>query len=222
MSLEIVPYKLGRKQGFRTQLNGIPFSRKPVELQRAIQQAEALERSNELNKVEAYSLSETDIQKMIPTLKIISYPDLLHANSIDEVLDPKGRLMLLYLTENRNTGHWVCLLKYRNSKIIEYFDPYGNYRPDGEGKWLSKQKLKELDQGTKKLTQLLNSCSYEIKSNAYPFQKDGINMNTCGRHCTTRLYFKHLKLPQYIKLVKSSGLSADEFVSGFTFGLIGK
>ena len=34
----IVPYK----SGFRAELNGIPFSRKPVELDRAIQQAEAL------------------------------------------------------------------------------------------------------------------------------------------------------------------------------------
>jgi len=79
-----------------------------------------------------------------------------------------------------------------------------------------------LGQGTKKLTELLEHCPYELKSNAYPFQKDGTNVNTCGRHCTTRLYFKHLKLPQYIKLVKSSGLSADEFVSGFTYNLIGK
>jgi hypothetical protein len=120
MDLFIVPYKLGKKQGFRAVLNGIPFSRKPVELERAIQQAEALE--NRMPEIESYSLSETDIQKMIPTLKIIPYPDLLKAQRIDDVLDPKGRLMLLYLTENENTGHWVCLLKYRNSNIIEYFD----------------------------------------------------------------------------------------------------
>jgi hypothetical protein len=220
MDLLIVPYKLGKKQGYRTQLKGIPFSRKPVELQRAIQQAEALK--NKMPEIESYSLSETDIQKMIPTLKIVPYPELLNANKIDDVLDPKGRLMLLYLTEDHNTGHWVCLLKYRDSNIIEYFDPYGNYRPDGESKWLSPKKLKEFGQSTKKLTKLLEESPYEIKSNAYPFQKDKMNMNTCGRHCTTRLYFKHLMLPEYIKLVESTGLEPDNFVSAFTYNLIGK
>ena len=220
MDVLIVPYKLGKKQGYRTELKGIPFSRKPVELERAIQQAEALE--HKMPQIESYSLSETDIQKMIPTLKIIPYPDLLKAQKIDDVLDEKGRLMLLYLTENQNTGHWVTLLKYRNSNIIEYFDPYGNYRPDGESKWLTPQKLKELGQATKKLTQLLNESPYEIKSNAFPFQKDKMNMNTCGRHCTTRLYFKHLRLPEYIKLVESTGLPPDTFVSAFTYNLIGK
>jgi len=220
MDLLIVPYKLGKKQGYRTQLKGIPFSRKPVELERAIQQAEAL--GGKMPEVESYSLSESDIQKMIPTLKIIPYTNLLNANKIDDVLDEKGRLMLLYLTENKNTGHWVCLLKYRNSNIIEYFDPYGNYRPDGESKWLTKEKLKELGQASKKLTQLLDESPYEIKSNAFPFQSDKINMNTCGRHCTTRLYFKHLRLPEYIKLVESTGLQPDKFVSAFTYNLIGK
>ena len=219
MDLLIVPYKLGKKQGYRTQLKGIPFSRKPVELQRAIQQAEDLK---EMPEIESYSLSESDIQKMIPTLKIVPYTDLHNAQTIDDVLDEKGRLMLLYLTEDHNTGHWVCLLKYRNSNIIEYFDPYGNYKPDGESKWLSPKKLKELGQATKKLTQLLQESPYEVKSNAYPFQKDKLNINTCGRHCTTRLYFKHLRLPEYIKLVESTGLEPDKFVSAFTYNLIGK
>lgn len=222
MDLLIVPYKLGRKQGYRTQLNGIPFSRKPVELQRAIQQAEALKLKKKMPQVESYSLSETDIQRMIPSLKILPYPDLLKARTIDDVLDQKGRLMLLYLTESEMSGHWVCLLKYRNSNIIEYFDPYGNYKPDGESKWLTPEKLKQLGQSTKKLTQLLNASPYEIKSNAFPFQSEQMNMNTCGRHCTTRLYFKHLRLPEYIALVESSGLNPDTFVSAFTYNLINR
>ena len=181
MELLIVPYKLGKKQGYRTTLNGIPFSRKPVELQRAIQQAEALEKNGGMEEAIGYALSETDIQKMIPTLKIISYPELLKANSIDDVLDEKGRLMLLYLTESEMMGHWVCLLNYRNSNIIEYFDPYGNYKPDGEAKWLTKEKLKKFGQSSKKLTQLLNNSKYIVKSNAYPFQGENVNVNTCGR-----------------------------------------
>lgn len=221
--VKIVPYNLEGKGGYRTEVNGIPMSRKPVELQRAIQQAEALHRSKKMKDVSSYSLSDSDIQKMIPTLKIVSYPTLLESNSIDDVLDDKGRLMLLYLTEDSMTGHWVCLLKLRNSNIIEYFDPYGNYEPDDESEWVKdKSMLKEFKENTKHLTKLLKNSDYEIKSNAYPFQKEQMNMNTCGRHCTTRLYFKHLDLPKYIELVQSSGLEPDDFVSAFTFNLIGK
>jgi len=220
--MEIVPYKLGKLQGYRTHLNGVPLSRKPVEIERAVQQYEALQKNKTAEEVKGYPLSESDIKKMIPTLKIISYPELLKANHIDQVLDEKGRLMLLYLTESEMMGHWVCLLKRRGTKIIEYFDPYGNYRPDGESKWLTPQKLKELKQNTFHLSKLLDSSPYRILSNAYPFQQDKSDMNTCGRHCTTRLYLKHLSLPQYIKFIKSSGLKPDDFVSGFTYNLIGK
>lgn len=218
----IIPYTLDERKGYRTVLNGIPFSRKPVELERAIQQAEAIEQNGNKEEIEGYPLSETDIQKMIPTLKIVSYKDLHNARTIDDVLDDKGRLMLLYLTESEMSGHWVCLLNYRDSNILEYFDPYGNYKPDGESKWLTPTKLKQLGQSSKKLTQLLNASQYEVKSNAFPFQTDRFNMNTCGRHCTTRLYFKNLKLPEYIKLVQSTGLTPDDFVCAFTYNLIRK
>ena len=222
MVLQIVPYKLGGRKGFRTELNGIPFSRKPVELERAIQQADALDNAGKMEVVTEYALGEDDIKKMIPNLNVISYPELLEAETIDDVLDQKGRLILLYLTTDQSTGHWVCLLKLRNANIIEYFDPYGNYKPDGEAKWISTEKQKEFGQYSKKLTQLLDESPYEIKSNAYPFQKDKTNINTCGRHCVTRLYFKHLDLPGYIKLVESTGIPADDFVSAFTYNLIGK
>jgi hypothetical protein len=220
--VKIVPYTLEGKGGYRAVINGIPMSRKPVELERAIQQAEALKKSKKMKNVEEYALSDSDIKKMIPTLKVVSYPELLEASSIDDILDEKGRLMLLYLTEDQMTGHWVCLLKLRDKDIIEYFDPYGNYRPDEESEWVEDSKLKEFRQNTKHLTKLLKNSPYEVKSNAYKFQKDKMNMNTCGRHCTTRLYFKHLDLPKYIDLVESTGLQPDDFVSAFTFNLIGK
>jgi len=48
------------------------------------------------------------MKKMIPTLKVVTYTELLNANSLDDILDEKGRLMLLYLTESAMQGHWVC------------------------------------------------------------------------------------------------------------------
>jgi len=222
MSLHIKEFKLGRKHGVRTYLNGTPLSRKPISVEMAVRQAEAIRHGGRKEEVQEYALGEDDVRKMIPDLKILSYPQLLKATSIEQVLDKKGRLLLLYLTQDQNTGHWVCLLKRRNTDFIEYFDPYGNYRPDGEAKWNTAEQQREFQQSTKHLSRLLENSPYEVKSNAYHFQSDKQDVNTCGRHCVTRLYFKHLPLPDYIKLVEDSGVSPDDFVSGFTYNLIGK
>lgn len=221
-ALRIQPYALDGQKGFRAYLNGTPLSRKPVEVERAVQQADALRKGGKAKDIKAYPLTESDMRKVIPTLGIKSYTDLMDADTIDDVLDEKGRLMLLYLTEDESTGHWVCLLKLRNEPIIEYFDPYGNYKPDGEKKWLSLAKQREFGEDTDKLTKLLKNSPYTVKSNAIAFQKEESDNNTCGRHCLCRLYLKHLDLPQYAELVESSGVPADDFVSGFTYNLIGK
>jgi len=220
--LLIRPYKTG----FRTYLHGTALSRKPVELERAVQQADALRRKGRAKDIQAYPLTDTDMRTVIPTLKILAYPELLRATSIDEVLDEKGRLMLLYLTENEHTGHWVCLLKLRGTNIVEYFDPYGGFKPDGEARWLDTKSLEQFGQATKHLSHLLNTSPYDIKSNAVPFQSEERNMNTCGRHCLCRLYLKHLTLPEYARMVqkacKDGDMTPDDFVSGFTYYLIGK
>ena len=188
----------------------------------ALKQAEALHKQGKAEEIKAYSLSDKDMKKIIPTLKVVSYPELLHATHIDQILDHKGRLMLLYLTENQNTGHWVCLLKRRGTKVLEYFDPYGNYGPDGESEWLTPQELEEFGQDTFHLSKLIKASPYKLVVNKTKFQKDKRDINTCGRHCLTRLYLKHLSLPQYTKLIKGSGISPDDFVSGFTYYLIGQ
>jgi hypothetical protein len=211
LDIAICPYELQKQRGFRTYVGGKAVSRKP-----------ALLAGGRAEDIKSYPLSDSDMKKVIPTLRVISYPDLLKANSLDQVLDEKGRLMLLYLTENENTGHWVCLLKRRGTNTIEFFDPYGNYGPDGESKWLTPDELEEFGQDTKHLSKLVRNSPYKLVINKTKFQKDRADNNTCGRHCLTRLYMKHLSLPDYTKLVKSTGLTPDDFVSGFTFNLIGK
>jgi hypothetical protein len=220
--IQIKEYVLRGKGGYRVHVDDIPLSRKPVDIEMAIKQARAMEGAGTLAKANGYAISEEDAQKMIPTLKILTYPDLLNKTTIDEVLDEKGRLLLLYLTRSRTNGHWVCLLKRRGTKVVEYFDPYGGYKPDGESKWLTQSQLREFGQASKHLTYLLQNSPYKVLSNHFHFQKEAGDMNTCGRHCLTRLYFKHLSLPKYVKLVKSTGLDPDDFVTGFTYNLIGK
>jgi hypothetical protein len=209
----IKPYK----NGFRAYTaSGVPVSRKCVTLERAIQQKHALIPENK--DLRGYSLSNFDINKMIPTLKIISYPDLLKYKTIDQALDEKGRLMILYLTQDEYTGHWICLLKRGNK--IEFFDPYGNLKPDDQSDWVSKKKLAEFDQDTHYLTKLLKESGYKIVYNKFPFQSESRDISTCGRHCATRLYFKHLSLPEYTQMILDSGINPDDFVTNFTYKLI--
>ena len=224
MSVQISPYELKKERlsGYRTYVGGKAVSRKPVPLSMAVKQAKALLAGGKAEDIKSYALSDADMKKVIPTLKIISYPEMLKAKSIDDVLDEKGRLMLLYLTEDQNTGHWVCLLKRRNQPVLEYFDPYGGYGPDGESEWLSPEELEEFGQDTFHLSKLIRNSPYTLVVNKTAFQKDKTDNNTCGRHCLCRLYMKHLTLPQYTKLLKGSGVSPDDFVSGFTYNLIGR
>jgi len=204
------------KNGFRVySASGIPVSRKCVTLERAIQQKHAMLPENA--DIRAYSLSDGDIHKMIPTLRIITYPELLQYSNLDDALDEKGRLMILYLTADAHTGHWICLLKRGNT--VEFNDSYG-IKPDAESEWLSKSKLKEFRQDTHHLTKLLKESGYRIVYNKYPFQSSKPDTNTCGRHAATRLYFKHLSLPQYAQMVLDSGMAPDDFVSFFTHKLI--
>jgi hypothetical protein len=119
---------------FQAFIGETPMSRKPVSFEMAQKQRHSLLQSEHAKEVRGYALSEDDIHTMIPTLKVIANPDLLQYKTIDEALDDKGRLMILYLTESPSEGHWVCLLKRKST--LTYFDPYGQLKPDAESQWI--------------------------------------------------------------------------------------
>lgn len=168
----------------------------------------------------AYSLNEDDIRKILPGIKIFPYPELHEYDHIDEIFDSKGRALMLYLTEDENTGHWVCMMK--RGKEIEYFDPYGNYGPDEEAEWLPKHKLEELGQDVPILSRMLKASGYKVIKNPYAFQKKESDINTCGRHCVTRLALMNLPIEKYKDVVSSTKYSPDKFVSYYTWDLLNK
>ena len=221
----IRPYQTGYRVYSES---GTPLSHKPLSAEMAKKQKVAatlsmLRRRGELRGGGGgsigYPLSETDIQQLLGGTSVLRYPELEGMSSINEALDDAGRCIILYLTQNADTGHWVSLLK-RGDKTIEYFDPYGGYKPDGERKWLSEAKLKELGQDEPILTRLLKG--YKVISNPYHFQKEGGDVNTCGRHCCMRLISAKLSLPEYKAMIESSGVPADEFVTLTTSQILNK
>jgi hypothetical protein len=173
-----------------------------------------------LQEAKAYPLGDDDINKILePDTHIFTYPYLKQVKDIDEIFDPYGRAMMLYLTENENTGHWVCLI--RRPDEIEFFDPYGE-PIDKQLTWNGKGKRMELEQDRPLLSKLLREKGLPVIYNKTKFQKVDDDIATCGRHCVIRLLFKDKTLPQYGEMIKKSGMTPDEFVTRTTYDLLGK
>jgi hypothetical protein len=168
----------------------------------------------------SYALSDTDIQQAIGVKPTLYYPDLFKVDNINQILDKKGRAVVLYLTTSLTNGHWVGLIK--KGKTIEYFDPYGHYKPDGESRWLTKNKQHQLHEDTHRLTELLNKSGYEVTVNPFPYQGHQQGNNECGRHTVSRLYYYKMSEPEYMEMIRRSGMTPDQFALQTSYSLLGK
>lgn len=173
-----------------------------------------------LERVKAYPLSDGDIRTILGgNIKIFTYPQLKQFRSADALFDDKGRCLILFLTEGPTAGHWCCLLKREGH--IEFFDPYGD-TPEGVQDEIPKTKRDELDMNQPYLMRLLKASGRPVVYNSYPFQKEKRDINTCGRHCIVRLLYAPDSLDAYKRIITSSGLSPDDFVSGVSASMLGK
>jgi hypothetical protein len=229
-----MPYRIERyKDGWRVySISGTPLSHKPLSLEMAKKQKVAATlstlrsrdafraRGGSASSGIGYPLTDTDIQLILGGTSLFKYPELDEMSSIDDAFDEKGRCVMLYLTQSEEEGHWVCMIK--KGDTIEYFDPYGGYKPDGERKWLTKAKAEELGQDDATLSRMLKASKYKVVSNPYHFQKEGGDVNTCGRHCCVRLYHYDMSLPEYKKTIEDSGMSPDEYVTSLTAQVLHK
>lgn len=176
-----------------------------------------------MNEIKSYALSDDDINKILePDTTIQRYRKLDTLNHIDDILDTKGRAVLLYNTTDDFNGHWVCLIK-RGNKTIEFFDPYG-YKPDTQQYQLGKNiDNRRYEQHDNDLTRLLKESKYRVYYNTYPFQdRDDVSLATCGRHCVMRLIHYKEALPKYYERISKAGLSADDWVSRETYKILHK
>lgn len=175
--------------------------------------------SDPIEELKEYPLSNDDIERVLGGTNIYAYPELSRFASLDEALDEHGRMVLLYLTEDANTGHWVCV--WRDGKSVKYFDPYGN-APEYPKQWLTPMKNTQLGQAPNYLLRLFKGTGMPVFYNTHPYQKKGDDVNTCGRHAITRLLLKDMNDKQYYDVVKDSNVNPDDFVSVATYFLLGK
>ena len=169
-----------------------------------------------------YSLSDGDIRRIVPGVKVISYPELRKYKHFEQALDAQGRVAILFLTESARCGHWICLHVRPGTKEFEFFDSYGE-SPDSEERWLTPKKLSELHEEHPEIVRLLTdarSRGYHITYSHKSLQ--GKTSETCGRHVSVRLLNNHLTLPEYYNQITGSGLTPDQYVVSVTQPIIGK
>jgi hypothetical protein len=172
-----------------------------------------------LARVKSYALSDSDIKSILGDTKIIPYPELEGMRSIDECFDEKGRCILFFPNASPTVGHWCCMI--RRPKSIEFFDPYGE-TPEAQKDGLSEGQKQSLDIDEPVLTSLLRASGLPVFYNTHPFQTDRSDVATCGRHCVVRLLYAPYSLDKYAGIIKKSGMSADDFVSGLTYDKLRK
>lgn len=176
-----------------------------------------------MKQLKAYALGDGDIQEKLPEdTRIVIYNELKGLGSIDEILDEKGRVIILYPREAKNVGHWVCLFINKDGDY-EFFCPYGD-APEETKRDLSPQKLAELDIEDDLLIPLLKfsaaSSGRGVVYSKFPYQKLAPGINTCGRHCVARLAFHDADDDEYKavldKMKEGTDKSYDDIVSILT------
>ena len=164
-----------------------------------------------------HSLSDDDINKLLPGVKIIAYPELAKYTHIEDAFDAEGRVVILFETESKTVGHWIALHATPDGGI-EFFDAYG-LRPDSEKRWLSKSKLVELHEDEPLLMDLLRDAEARgmpVTFNNTHFQSNSPSVQTCGRHCVVRLMGKGRSLPDYTVWIKNQPGTPDDVVTRIT------
>jgi hypothetical protein len=146
------------------------------------------------------------------------YHELADFDTIEQVFEGKKGAILLYETQ-RDVGHWVLLLDYREDQgYIEFFDSYG-LPLDSELGLIPAYYRGELNEDTPHLTHLLSG--YVVKENSQQLQRFYETVNTCGRHVVVRFKFFQMgyELEEYTHLFTSQNIDADLLVTKQTFFL---
>ena len=154
----------------------------------------------------AYFGSNEDITRALGCSndKIIKYSELANYRSIEELLpNPDFDFVVILIENNRNTGHWVCLIRVKN--IIECFNSYG-IQIDKEFKYIPDFIERWLNEDTRFLSKLIKSSpdKFTIISNKFRFQQEDVKIATCSRWIIFRIEMARMgyALAQFVKLLE--------------------
>jgi hypothetical protein len=132
------------------------------------------------------SMSDEDLHKYFPNVKIYKYNELPTETPVEEFLKPNQMIFILYEQEE-NEGHWVSMCRSATPDCCFYMDSYGN-RPDVPLTWVDKETNARLGQSRKTLTQMFNISKIPVYWNNFDYQnKADKGIATCGRWATSFL-----------------------------------
>ena len=161
-----------------------------------------------------------DITYYFPHAKITTYADLNKYKSIQQLLPVQEDFVFILYEESPRAGHWVCLTRDIHNSI-NYFDSYGG-KVDEPLSWSSQEERKQLKMSIPYLTHLLNKTPEQVYYNDEDYQKDGFDINTCGRHCCfyiLNMLHHDMSLADYHKhitaLKKKYKMTYDEVVAKY-------
>jgi len=132
-------------------------------------------------------LTDGDLERYFGSGKnseVMKYNELANYRTIDELLPLSIDFRIVLVEQEKNIGHWVCILKYRN--VIESFNSYGK-DIDRQKDTFGAIKNRLLGQQTDYLTKLVKKSKYNYVINKTPFQSKEEGINTCGRWCILRI-----------------------------------
>ena len=156
-----------------------------------------------IQKKENEALSNTQIYKIIGTVKIIKYPDIANYKTIFEIFGLDNKFIIFFETEDNSVGHWECCFINRNKKIIEFFDSYG-LEPDKAEQFLSSNLQIKLKENKPLLTPLFKASlqsGYNCIYSSFRYQEMKGNISTCGRWCSIRLKYMNLTDDEFFKKI---------------------
>jgi len=141
--------------------------------------------------------------------QIIKYSQLEKYNSLQELLPLPFDYKLILLETNRNTGHWVCVIRMMH--IIECFNSYG-IGIDAEFRFIPDSIERLLGQSKRYLGILIDkSHGFQVISNKYKFQSKSDDVATCARWCILRIETARMgyALSQFVKMIEKQSIEQD-------------
>ena len=165
-------------------------------------------------------MGSDDIIHYFPNAKITTYADLHKYKSIKQLLPAQEDFVFILYEDSPRTGHWVCLTRDIHNSI-NYFDSYGG-KVDDPLTWSTPAERKQLKMCVPYLSKLLDKTPEPVFWNDEDYQRDGFNINTCGRHCCyyiLNMLYHDMSLLDYHKhitaLKKKHKMTYDEVVAKY-------
>lgn len=160
---------------------------------------------------ESIDLTGQDVVKICEgQVKVVPYHELGGFDSIEQLLQPYGAVIILYETTRADFGHYTALY-YNNTNELEFFDSYG-FKPDAELPYAQFDKVPYL-------TQLLAKYNKPYDYNKVRLQEWEKDVNTCGRWTSLRVRTRKLySLAEFQKLFQSNRYyNGDWYATALTY-----